>query len=140
MIDLGVLLTAMARSIQQPRPLDWSWLAPTLGIDIGEASVVGAGKLACAMTGARLPAQNIVVGGALFEQPIREIALMFPDDAVRDANVKALRFGTDQRISPSRASDGYAIVCKIGGIESFVLVSGVDSVVQGLLVRSPPAL
>jgi hypothetical protein len=102
-------------------------------------AVAGVGKPASAMSGARLIAGNLIVGGAIFEEPIREIALMFRDNAIRDANIAAIQFGPDQRIEPSRASAGYAIVSEIGEVEGSVLVSGPDAVIQGLLVRSRDA-
>jgi hypothetical protein len=135
MIDLSALLTSMAQALQRPGPLDWSQIALTLGLDLRNARFAGVGKPASAMSGARLIAGNLVVGGTIFEEPIREIALMFPDSAIRDANIAAVRFGSDQRIEPSRAGDGYAIVSEIGEVEGSVLISGPDAVIQGLMVR-----
>jgi len=137
--DLRALLTSMTQALQRPGPLDWLQIAPTLGLDIGNAHFAGVAKPLSAMTGARLIDGNLIVGGAIFQEPIREIALMFPDGAIRDADIAAIHFGSDQRIEPSRAGDGYAIVCEIGGVEGFVLVSGPDAAIQGLMVRSHDA-
>lgn len=134
-IDLRALLTSMAQALQSPGPLDWLQIAPTLGLDLGNARLTGAGKAASAMTGARLSVASLVVGGAIFEDPFREIALMFPDGAIRDTSINDTQFGLDQRIMPSRAGDGYAIVSEVNGVEGFVLVSGPDAVIRALMVR-----
>ncbi len=134
-IDLHAQLSSMAQALQSPRPLDWLQIAPALGLDLCNARLTGGGKAPSAMTGARLGAANLVVGGAIFEDPFREIALMFLDGAIRDAGIKDVQFGLDQRIAPSRAGDGYAIVSEVNGVEGFVLVSGPDAVIQGLMVR-----
>ena len=60
---------------------------------------------------------------------------MFPDGAIRDTSINDTQFGLDQRIMPSRAGDGYAIVSEVNGVEGFVLVSGPDAVIQALMVR-----
>ena len=62
--------------------------------------------------------------------------MIFPEGAIRDRSIKDLQFGSDQRIVSSRASVGYAIAGEVDGVTGFVLVSGSDAVVQGLMARS----
>lgn len=45
-IDLRALLTSMAQALQSPGPLDWLQIAPTLGLDLGNARLTGAVKAA----------------------------------------------------------------------------------------------
>jgi hypothetical protein len=125
----------MALALQRPGPLDWAEIAPALGLDIAGARLAGKATPLPAMTGARLNADGLIVGGVLSQFPNREIVLLFPAGAVHDANVFQAPLGSDPRIERSNAGPGYAIVSLFGDVEGTVLVSASDNIIEGLTVR-----
>lgn len=135
--DVLTLLNAMAVSLQNPQPLDWAWIAPAIGARIQGVKSIGRGDSATAIEGGTLIDGGQPVDGVVFQSSPRRISLLFPDSTLSDPEIASRRFAPRQRVVPSAAADGYAIVFNIGEIECAVLASEPGHVIDGLTASEP---
>jgi hypothetical protein len=133
MLDLAPLATAMAAALRNPGRLDWACVGPAIGLRFAGVRPIGTTGSAAAIEGGMLIGGGLPVDGAMLQAP-RQISLLFPGDALRDPDIADRSFAPDQRIVPSRAGRGYAIVFMIGDAECAVLVTEPGAFVSGLTV------
>jgi len=134
MLDVLTLLKAMAGVLQDPRPLRWTSVAPAIGVRFQGIRPVGRSGSASAIEGGTLIDGDRPIDGVVFQSPSRQISLLFPDSTLTDPDISSRQFAPEQRIVPSRAAGGYAIVFNIGEVECAVLASEPGHVIDGLTV------
>lgn len=131
-LDVLALLNAMAAALTGAAPLEWDSIGPAIGLRFDSVTAIGRSDAASAIVGGTLIDDDAPIEGVIYKTPPRRISIFFPSKTVSDPEIARRVFAPEQRIVPSSAGGGYAVVFNIGDVECAVLASDPGGVIDGL--------
>lgn len=138
MIDMRRLLFGLTQAIGATHDPGPAILALVLDLDLSQARVIKM-KSAMALDGARLNDSGLAANVIWGIKPRREIWVLLKKSAIPYSTIKDEIFGDNQRLKPSRASAGFAVVFEIEGWTCGYTASSPDGDIDALFCEEPRA-
>lgn len=139
MIDIRCLLAAMTHILRSPDFPDAVALAVALDLDLSGSRTTKT-KSAMGIHDARLKGGGIALGVVCGILPRREIMLLFEHSGIAYQAIKDEIFGADQRLIPSKLSQGFGVRFEIDGLTCGYTASSSEGEIESLSCEEPRAM
>jgi hypothetical protein len=115
MIDIRYILSGIVKAITTDAFPDTTDLSQFISVDISKATITKTKQGDIGIINAYV-ANGIPVDIACGVHPHREIWLLIPNSSLPYRDIENERFGSNQRIVPSKRSPGFAVLFDIDGL------------------------